>query len=150
MAKSTPQRSPQHLCLHACSSGYHRLGRSVTVQTLPSLIKHLPLQRTGMFSYSYIQPPPSRPPHFLCSPQPWLLWRALFRPRLLLQATCCVRLWNHLLGERVVSWLLWPSTLTDFTTSCYFLFQGNGPNLNAVQVRHSFIGSVLHSHPTAG
>ena len=69
------------------------------------------------------------------------------RPRLLIQAACLVRLWNHLLGDRVIV-IMAVYVDKDFNASCYFLFQGNG--LNPARVCRSFIEPALYSHPSAG
>ena len=69
------------------------------------------------------------------------------RPRLLIQAACLVRLWNHLLGERGMV-IMAVYVDKDFIASRYLLFQEKSSN--AAQVRRSFIESVLYSHPSAG
>jgi hypothetical protein len=69
------------------------------------------------------------------------------RPRLLIQATCLTRLWNHLLGGREMV-IMAVYVERDLIVSRYLFFQGNGPN--SAPVRCLFIESALRSHPNAG
>ena len=67
------------------------------------------------------------------------------RPRLLIQAACLTRLWNHLLGGREMV-IMAVYVEKDLIVSRYLFFQGNGPN--PPPVRCLCIKSAFCSHPT--
>ena len=69
------------------------------------------------------------------------------RPRLLLQAACLTRLWNHLLGGREMV-IMAVYVAKDLTVSRYLFFQGNDPD--SAPVRCLFIESAFCSHSTTG